>query len=231
MSVAPVNDAPVAGRDSLMVDEGGVLSVDSPALLANDTDAENDALTIVAVGDPVNGMVFLDGTTIIYEHDDSDTLTGSFSYTVSDGVAADSITVEITVTPIDDAPPCHRRGSHYFRLQLLRQKRRTTPPLPPTRKQRIPLLPPMRTPCLLPRTPPPLSPAGDSGLNTVLLVVTNRCGSRNIHNSHRHSSPGAAAVLSHHPRPICSSHLPDWLPFGYNGNDPSWLLSIFVTRS
>ena len=104
VSVAPVNDAPVAGGDSLTVDEGGVLSVDAPALLANDTDAENDALTIVAVGDPVNGMVFLDGTTIIYEHDGSDTPTGSFSYTVSDGVAANSITVEITVTPIDDAP-------------------------------------------------------------------------------------------------------------------------------
>ena len=154
VSVTPVNDAPVAGRDSLMVDEGGVLSVDAPALLANDTDAENDTLTIVAVGDPVNGMVFLDGTTIIYEHDDSDTLTGSFSYTVSDGVAADSITVEITVTPIDDAPTVTEEEATVSPATPAAE-RRTPPALPPTRKQRIPLLPPMRTLRPLPRTPPP----------------------------------------------------------------------------
>ena len=104
VSVSPVNDAPVGDRDSLTVDEGGAVTVETLTLLANDTDAENDTLTIVAVGDPVNGMVFLDGTTIIYEHDDSDTLTGRFSYTVFDGAGADSTTVEITVTPIDDAP-------------------------------------------------------------------------------------------------------------------------------
>ncbi len=102
--IAPVNDAPVGGIDSLTVAEGSSVSVDAAALLANDSDSENDTLTIVAVGGSGQCMVFLDGTTIIYEHDDSDTLTGGFSYTVSDGALAHTASVEITVTPIDDAP-------------------------------------------------------------------------------------------------------------------------------
>ena len=64
------------------------------ALLDNDTDAEDDPLSIVAVGDAVNGTVSLDGTTIIYEHDGSETTTGSLSYSVSDGT--DTVTAMVT---------------------------------------------------------------------------------------------------------------------------------------
>ena len=102
--VTPVNDPPIGNMDSLTVNEGGNLTVEASTLLNNDTDAENEALTIVAVGDAVNGMVFMDGTTITYEHDDSETVIGSFSYTASDGTGADTTTVEITVTPVDDVP-------------------------------------------------------------------------------------------------------------------------------
>ena len=170
VSVSPVNDAPAAGRDSLTVDEGGVLSVDAPALLANDTDAENDALTIVAVGDPVNGMVFLDGTTIIYEHDDSDTLTGSFSYTVSDGVAADSITVEITVTPTDDAPPVTEEEATVSPATPAAEAADTPTPAPDTETADTDTPSDADTPSTTQDTTP-TSPADDSGLNTVLLVV------------------------------------------------------------
>ena len=61
--------------------------IEASALLANDTDAENDTLRITAVGVAVNGTVSLNGTTITYTHDGSETTTGSFSYTVSDGTA------------------------------------------------------------------------------------------------------------------------------------------------
>ena len=104
VAVTPVNDPPIGSMDSLTVNEGGNLTVEASTLLNNDTDAENDALTIVAVGDAVNGMVFMDGATITYEHDDSETVIGSFSYTASDGTGADTTTVEITVTPVDDVP-------------------------------------------------------------------------------------------------------------------------------
>ena len=170
VSVSPVNDAPVAGGDSLTVDEGGVLSVDAPALLANDTDAENDPLTIVAVGDAVNGMVFLDGTTIIYEHDDSDTLTGSFSYTVSDGVAADSITVEITVTPIDDAPPVTEEEATISSATPAAEAADTPTPGPDTETTVSATPSDTATPSTT-QDAASTPPAGDSGLNTVLLVV------------------------------------------------------------
>ena len=104
ITVTPVNDLPVAVSDTGAVDEGGTLSFEAAALLDNDTDAENDTLSLTAVGDAVNGRVFLDDTTITYEHDGSETTTGGFSYTVSDGIDTDSTMVTITVTPVNDLP-------------------------------------------------------------------------------------------------------------------------------
>ena len=104
LTVTPVNDPPIAVGDSETVDEGDTLSIEASALLYNDTDEENDTLRITAVGDAVNGRVLLDGATIIYEHDGSETTAGSFSYTVSDGTDADTATVTLTVTPVNDPP-------------------------------------------------------------------------------------------------------------------------------
>ena len=104
ITVNPVNDPPVAVGDTAAVDEGGTLSLEASALLDNDTDAEDDPLSIVAVGGAVNGTVFLDGTTIIYEHDGSETTTDSLSYSVSDGTDAVTAMVTITVAPVNDPP-------------------------------------------------------------------------------------------------------------------------------
>ena len=48
------------------------MSVQTQQLLANDTDPEQDALSIVTVGNATNGLVALDGATIIYRHDGSE---------------------------------------------------------------------------------------------------------------------------------------------------------------
>ena len=107
IAVTPVNDPPVAAGDSAVVDEGGTLTLEAQSLLGNDTDAENDLLAITAVGDALNGSAFLDGTTITYTHEGSDTTTGGFTYTVSDGIDTSSAAVTITVTtavPVSDAP-------------------------------------------------------------------------------------------------------------------------------
>ena len=104
VTVSPVNDPPVGVDDTLAVREGGTLSVASQQLLANDTDAEGDALRITAVGDAINGVVTLDGNTISYEHDGSETLTGSFTYTVSDRTDSATVLVTISVSPVDDTP-------------------------------------------------------------------------------------------------------------------------------
>ena len=104
VTVTPVNDSPIGVADTVAVDEGGTLFIETPALLDNDIDAENDSLSIVAVSDAVNGAIFLDGTTITYEHDGSETTTDSFSYAVSDGTVTDTTMVTITVTPLNDLP-------------------------------------------------------------------------------------------------------------------------------
>ena len=104
MTVSPVNDSPVGVDDTLAVQEGGSVSVASQQLLANDTDAEGDALRITDVGDAINGLVTLDGSTITYEHDGSETTAGSFTYAVSDRTDSTTVLVTITVSPVDDLP-------------------------------------------------------------------------------------------------------------------------------
>ncbi len=105
VNVTPVNDPPVASPDTAEVDEGGTIAIETASLLLNDTDAEDDELAVTGVSDPVNGSVRLDGTTITYRHDGSETTTGSFSYTVSDGLSVGTAEVLVTVRPVDDPTP------------------------------------------------------------------------------------------------------------------------------
>ena len=104
VAVSPVNDPPVAVGDTAEVDEGATITLEASDLLDNDSDAEEDALSIVAVGNPLNGAVSLEGTTIVYEHDGSETTEGGFSYTVSDGTDTSAATVTIDVTPVSALP-------------------------------------------------------------------------------------------------------------------------------
>ena len=76
IAVSPVNDPPVGVMDALAVQEGGAVSVEAQQLLGNDSDAEGDPVSITAVGDATNGLVTLDGTTIVYRHDGSETNDG-----------------------------------------------------------------------------------------------------------------------------------------------------------
>ncbi len=112
VAVAPVNDAPVAGDDTLAVNEDGSASVD---VLANDSDAEGANLIVtaiagapVAAGDTVdvgNAQVTLeaDGTlTVVPDADFNGEL--SFAYTVFDGAGSDNGSVSVSVAPVNDAP-------------------------------------------------------------------------------------------------------------------------------
>ena len=101
VTVMPVNDPPIGGADTATVDEGGMLSI---AALDNDSDAEEDTLTITAVGNAVNGRAWLEGTSIRYEHNGSESDTDTFSYVISDGTDIDTATVMITVRPVNDLP-------------------------------------------------------------------------------------------------------------------------------
>ena len=106
ITVTPVTDAPVA------VDDGATLTEDGPAttvdLLANDTDADNDALTVTAIDTSAVslGAVLDNGDgTITYTPDPDANGTDTLTYTLDDGTGGtDSATVTITIVPVADSP-------------------------------------------------------------------------------------------------------------------------------
>jgi cysteine-rich repeat protein len=104
IAVAAVNDAPVANPDSATVNEDATLVLMAGALLANDTDTENDALTITGVSNAVNGSVVLDDTTITFTPTADFFGTASFNYTITDGALTSTATVTIEVASVNDAP-------------------------------------------------------------------------------------------------------------------------------
>jgi hypothetical protein len=100
VTVAAVNDAPVAGADTLTrPDSTRVTKVLLATLLANDTDPENDTLSITAVGSalPAGSTVSISGAFVVYivpsnaAGDGSSSVTGTVTITeTSSGAAAGS---------------------------------------------------------------------------------------------------------------------------------------------
>jgi hypothetical protein len=103
--VAPVvNTAPVAGPDAFSTDEGTALTIPVATLLANDTDADGQPLSIIAVDNAVNGTAALVGTSVVFTPLPGFAGNASFTYTVTDGLAAAIGSVAVTVTPVNDPP-------------------------------------------------------------------------------------------------------------------------------
>ena len=102
-----VNDCPVGVDDYYSVDEGDTLIIDSPGLLSNDTDEENDDLTSSYLDGPYHGEIEInsDGS-FKYIHDDTESLLDSIRYLVNDSDinCSDTATVYITINPIPDCP-------------------------------------------------------------------------------------------------------------------------------
>jgi uncharacterized repeat protein (TIGR01451 family) len=100
------NHAPVANADSYSVNEDGVLTIDAPGVLANDTDAETNALTAVLVSDPGHGSVVLN-TNGSFTYIPNTNYTGSdcFTYKANDGMSnSAAVSVCINVLAVNDAP-------------------------------------------------------------------------------------------------------------------------------
>jgi len=91
-----VNASPVANDDAAMTSSGTMFTIN---VLANDTDAEDDPLTITAVTPPSNGTAVISNGMIVYTSDASFDGTDTFTYTVSDGNSTDTATVTVTVDP------------------------------------------------------------------------------------------------------------------------------------
>jgi VCBS repeat-containing protein len=109
LTIKAVNDAPVANNDSYETDEDTALTVPAPGVLANDTDVEDDSLTVATprpVSGPSHGSVTLneDGS-FTYTPNANFNGTDSFTYKATDGQDASApATVSITVSAVNDAP-------------------------------------------------------------------------------------------------------------------------------
>jgi VCBS repeat-containing protein len=106
----PINTPPQPVNDSTTTNEDTTVEID---VLSNDTDADNNPLTLSINETPTNGTATLNdnGTptdptddTITYTPNSNFNGTDSFTYTVSDGTDTTSATVDITVNPVNDLP-------------------------------------------------------------------------------------------------------------------------------
>ncbi|NLS95344.1 MAG: tandem-95 repeat protein, partial [Planctomycetaceae bacterium] len=107
ITVAPVNDAPVAAADAYSVDEDNVLTVDAASgVLDNDSDVDSTTVTAAIVTLPAHGTLSLanDGSftyTPAADYHGTDT----FTYKANDGTAESAeATVTITVNSVNDVP-------------------------------------------------------------------------------------------------------------------------------
>jgi len=104
--VRNVNAAPTGTADSYTINEDQTLAIMRGGVLGNDSDPDNDTLTAVLETGPQHGSLTLnaDGT---FSYTPNPDFNGpdSFTYRPHDGtVAGDPVTVNITVSPVNDAP-------------------------------------------------------------------------------------------------------------------------------
>ena len=108
--IAEISDFVITGGNdwSTMIgtDEDQSVTINSGTLLANDTDADGDSLTIISVQDAQHGSVVLDSDgNILFTPDAGYSGSAGFSYTVSDGQGGtSSATATVEVGAVADAP-------------------------------------------------------------------------------------------------------------------------------
>ena len=104
VAVTPVNDAPEAADDHATTPEDAAAEI---PVLANDADLDGDRLRVQGVSPAGHGAatVAADGTSVSYTPDPNYHGPDRFTYVVADPDGlADTATVEVTVTPVNDAP-------------------------------------------------------------------------------------------------------------------------------
>ena len=102
LSVTDVNDIPVVSNDSATTNEDTAVTIN---VLANDSDADGDNLTVVSVASPNNGFTTIVDNQIVYTPDTNFNGVDSFSYEIGDGNGgSETATVTVNVAPVNDQP-------------------------------------------------------------------------------------------------------------------------------
>lgn len=105
ITVAAVNDVPVASNNSYSTNQNTALNVAARGILLNDSDADGDSLSALLAAGPANGSLVLnaDGS-FTYTPNLNFTGTDSFTYRAADAVSQSGLaTVSVTVVPF--VPP------------------------------------------------------------------------------------------------------------------------------
>ncbi|MDP2326803.1 MAG: cadherin-like domain-containing protein [Dehalococcoidia bacterium] len=95
------NQAPVAQNDTATTNEDTPVTI---AVLANDTDADGDTLSVASVTNGTKGTVAVSGTSVVYTPNANLNGSDTFTYVVSDGTLTATGTVTVTITPVNDPP-------------------------------------------------------------------------------------------------------------------------------
>ena len=102
INIAPVNDAPIANPSAVTTNEDTAVRV---PVLANDSDPENNPLTVIAASAPNGTVVINPDGTVTYTPNANFNGVDTITYQISDGKGGTAIsTVSVTVTPVNDAP-------------------------------------------------------------------------------------------------------------------------------
>lgn len=106
LTIDAVTNPPVAVADAYSVNEDGVLTINAPGVLTNDTNPAGGTLTATLVGQPANGtLTFNSNGSFTYTPAADFNGVDSFTYRASSGsLNSATATVTITVNPIDDVP-------------------------------------------------------------------------------------------------------------------------------
>jgi len=86
----PTNQPPVANTDSATTAQNTAVTLEASTLLANDTDANGDRLSLTEVSNAVNGSVTFSNGNVIFTPSTNFTGDASFDYSISDGVGGTS---------------------------------------------------------------------------------------------------------------------------------------------
>jgi hypothetical protein len=102
VTIAAVNDPPVAVNDSVTIAEDGTIAI---SVLANDSDPDGDTLSVTAFTQGAHGAVSRSGNVLTYVPAADWSGSDSFSYTVGDGKGGTATAaVAVTITAVNDPP-------------------------------------------------------------------------------------------------------------------------------